>query len=302
MRRARHAGHRETPPSACPLRGCGCQFSDVLALRICRAAEEFTEPAPAPHHGRTAFLTLLVRHHRLFLGRGWRRLVLQVVWQRFRIAAFGISRARQEWPAPAVADQHRRTALLALDVRLDRLRLLDDRDLAFGVARERFRVLAFRIARTRQEFAALAGLDDHGRIALLTLDACLFFFHGYDAPVFVAFEVLGVLAFGIGTARQKFTVFARADHQHLTAKFALEVRRDGLRPHVLHVFGRGLQRRLEVLVELPEHVAPFDLALFDLVEQLLHLRGKLYIEQLREMFHQDVSGDFAELRRREPAL
>src|SRR5207237_4670452 len=69
--RARRAGTRETRQPASPLRLYRCQFFDVLALRIGRAAEEFTETPAALRHARTALLALLVGQHGF--GLGWRR-------------------------------------------------------------------------------------------------------------------------------------------------------------------------------------------------------------------------------------
>src|ERR1035438_7771158 len=130
---ARRAGSQETRQPASLLRLCRRQFSDVLALRIAGAAEKFTKATATLRHGRTALLALLVGQHGLFFGRRRRRFVFQFVRQRFGIATFRIAGAGQEWSAAAVADQHRRTALLTFYVGHDGRRLFDDCDLTRGV-------------------------------------------------------------------------------------------------------------------------------------------------------------------------
>ena len=64
----------------------------------------------------------------------------------------------------------------------------------------------------------------------------------------------------------------------------------------------GLQRFLERVVELVEHLDHVFLGRGDVVELVLHVRGELQVEDLGELLDQEVGHDHAQVGREEPPL
>ena len=155
--------------------------------------------------------------------------------------------------------------------------------------------LALGITRARDEPAVAAVLDDHrlaaGRARLVG---------GLVGGALVPAQIAGVAAVGIGRARQELAEAAPALEQGLAAIGAGLPR---LRPDldVAHLLLGAAQFGLEASVELLHRVGPGAVAVLDLVERVLHLRGELDVHDLREEGLQEVGHLDAELGGKEGA-
>ena len=93
-------------------------------------------------------------------------------------------------------------------------------------------------------------------------------------------------------------MLAPLDHQRRATLFALLVR-GLLHPlDVLHVLFGILEILLEFLVEVGQGVGPLLFAFFDFVEFLFQTRGVLHIENVAEVFDQQIGDDQADFGRR----
>src|SRR5581483_11313287 len=137
----------------------------ALALGVLRTAQEVAAPArPQLHRPAAVGARLADRHLRhLLLRRRRRQLVLELLAHLLRellgAAALREGAAPQERPAEALADHHRRAALVTLDAQVHRLDRLARRVDVLGV-------LALGVAGAGQERAVLA-LPQHHRLAAL---------------------------------------------------------------------------------------------------------------------------------------
>src|SRR5579862_298831 len=163
------------------------------------------------------------------------------------------------------------------------------------------RVSAFRIARASKEKPETAALDGHGLAALFA--NLLRHFgrgraHGRADAVFGCFfrgQVARAIAIRITRAGQKLPIPAQANVHGLPALLAHNVGGDALALDVFH-FALGYpQVFLELFVEPIQRVGPGHFAVFDLVQLFFHARGIGEIENVAEVFYQQVADHHAEL-------
>src|SRR6185312_16009314 len=94
-----------------------------------------------------------------------------------------------------------------------------------------------------------------------------------DGAVFLAQELLGVLALGIAAAREELAVASPLDDHGRVALLALEVGRDLLALQVAHVHDRLLEVDLERRVEIAEQLDPVALPSIDAVKVTSRMSG-----------------------------
>src|SRR3989454_10033661 len=173
--------------------------------------------------------------------------------------------------------------------------------------RNRFRGLAGRVGRAREELAEPAGLDHHRRAALFALlvGRRVLLRDDLDGAVGQPLEVLGVLAgrvLLVARAGQKLPVPAPLDLHHPAALLAGDVRRRLDRVpwagEALGLFDVLAERQ----VEIAHRGHPGLLAFLDFVQLLLHQRREVYVEDVWKPFDEEIIHRDAGLRRYEAAL
>ena len=111
-------------------------------------------------------------------------------------------------------------------------------------------------------------------------------------------EIAGEIALRVTIAGQELAVAPELDRQPaLPTLRALQLGEHLLALDVAHPLLRHRQGALERRIERLQHRHPLFLALSDLIELLLHLRGEAIIDDAGEMLHQQVGHDPAEGRR-----
>src|SRR5215471_10833487 len=244
-----------------------------VAIRILRTAvEDFSA------------LRLLDQNLALAAGlhtRHARRLALDVF-------AIRVPRAGREFAERPMPDGQLRAAFGTLFFEHHRGRgHAGFRDLARG--------LALGVARAGEKLAEPPALERHGSAALLAgLVGVRILFGGALA---VGGRRLGqlarVLAFGIIRAGEELAEATELYRHFRSALIADLVREDLLPLDVAHAVLGGLQVDSELVVKLLQRRRPCQLAVFDLVQLLLHPRRVLDVEQLGETLDQQVVDDHA---------
>ena len=172
---------------------------------------------------------------------------------------------------------------------------------------EAARGLAIGIAGAGHELAEASALQHHHPAAVLAI----FFLRGLlnvrriqvgqvDRIFLGEGAAFGILLV-VRAAGVERPVLAPLDHQRRAAALALLVR-GLLHPlDVLHMLF-GISEILgEALVEFGEGISPGFLALFDLVELFFEARGVLDVENVAEVFHQQIGDDQSDFGGRELA-
>ena len=164
-------------------------------------------------------------------------------------------------------------------------------------------VFAIRIAGTGEELAEPTPLEDHRTATLLTgLVGVGILRHGLGADLtggeggLRAGDVAGRFALWIVGAGKELAKASELDGHLRSTLFTALVGDDLLSFDVTHVLFRRLQIDGELGVEASQGSGPLDLALFDLVELLLHPGGIFDVEEVGKAFDKEVVDDDAQFR------
>ena len=115
-------------------------------------------------------------------------------------------------------------------------------------------------------------------------------------------QFFGVLAIGIGRTGEETAKLSPLFDHRAAALFADLVGRNFLGLEILHIFRGFLEVLFEFLIKLVQGLDPGHLSIFDFVQLLFHTGGVLDIEDIFEMFDQQVRHNGAQLGRFELAL
>src|SRR6266567_1779691 len=255
--------------------GLGLLLGELGALGVPGPAAVGAPLRPAPR-----------RHHQSLAGRAGFGIRLLV----HREVALRVAAARVERTEPALSFEQ--LPLLAL-------RAGDPGGLGLFL----LYVLALRVAGAPHERPVPAGPLD--QVAEPALGALLAGGLGLGSGG-LAFQGAGVLAFGVALAADEHPVPAQALEQPAWRVSAL-LRAQGA--GLVEVDHGGLDLALgpfdvlvEGFVELPDHLDPRRLGLGDVVELLLHLRGEADVDDVAEVFDQDVVDHHADVLGEEPLV
>ena len=161
---------------------------------------------------------------------------------------------------------------------------------AFHAQRKRLGRLTFRVRGTGDELAESTGFHQHRTTAFLALliGGHLFLRDYFQGPVRELFKILSIFAGRLVLVRragEKLSISPPFNLHHLAALLAGKIRRWLHRVlGARNVLGL-LQIRNEGPVKLPHGHHPRFIAFFDCVQLLLHVRGEIDIDQVRESLH-----------------
>src|SRR5713226_1661707 len=213
----------------------------------------------------------------------------------FHVLAVRISAARSELPETPVPDDHIAAALRTL---------LFKRDIRHSLALiETPRGLAIGITRAGHELTEASALEHHDAAAVLAVFLLRRFLQvgrvkvgQIDRVLFGELTSVGILLV-VRAARIERSVLTPLDHQGRATEFTFFVRRLLHKLDVFHVLLGVFEILGELLVKLGKRIGPSLLALFNLVEFFFQARGVLEIENVLEVFHQQVRDDQANFGR-----
>src|SRR5712691_1843600 len=210
------------------------------------------------------------------------------------VLALRISAARRELAETAVTDDQVaaavRTLLIERNIRHTLPLIQPPRSLAIG------------IPRACHELPEASALEHHDATAVLAVFLLRRFLQVGRIKVgqidrILFRELTGVRIFLIvGAARIERSVLTPLDHQRRAAEFTFFVRRFLHTLDVFHVLLGVFEILGELFVKLGERVGPRFLALFNFVQFLFQARGVLEVENVLEVFNQQVGHDQADFR------